>query len=67
MSQSLYMAGIMIGSFVSGLLSGHSNHTKFCCVVVNRDIPLICDLEFEFYPDRFGRRRITLLAVSTKY
>jgi len=33
MSQSLYMAGIMIGSFVSGLLS-----------------------------DRFGRRRITLLA-----
>ena len=40
MSQSLYMAGIMIGSFVSGLLSGQSNHTKRCCVVVNRDIPL---------------------------
>jgi len=35
MSQSLYMAGIMIGSFVSGLLS-----------------------------DRFGRKRITLLAAT---
>ena len=34
MSQSLYMAGIMVGSFVSGLAS-----------------------------DRFGRKRITLLAV----